>query len=288
MDYLRGNLTASATGLFVICRHLSWYDGGRSEEDLRQSLHLLRSGADSTGSILTDSLAVGQGIGLLGRDQASSRWYVEPHVNSLFQSEGDQWPAFRGELLRTIAEDGLAAVSDRGKVPDLVRVLTLFMQADPLSPLAEDYGKGAEAWFEKLGFDGVVNSTQWNAFKRWATSLGLARRANSGKPSVVIPDASTAIADQLGALPTSGSAREWLASLRERLPILGSKALTSQLPRARAWDEVPPGVVLGLLKLENSGVLVLEPSDDASDVLSIGLGATRRQIGRIKVGSRRG
>ncbi|MGV9795277.1 hypothetical protein [Gordonia sp. NPDC003422] len=286
VDYLRGNLTASATGLFVICRHLSGYENGRPEEDLRQSLQLLRSGADNSGPILKDSLAVGQGIGLLGRDQASSNWHVEPHVGSLFHCEGDQWPAFRGDLLRKISEHGLGAVSGRENVPDLVRVMTLFMQADPLSPLDEDHGRGPEAWFEKLGFDGVTNSTQWNSFKRWATSLGLARRSSSPKPGVVIPDATTAIADQLGALPASGSAREWLASLRERLPILGSPALTSQLPSARAWDEVPPAVVLGLLKLEKSGVLVLEPSDDASNVLSMGLGATLRQIGRIKVGSR--
>ena len=79
------------------------------------------------------------------------------------------------------------------------------MQSDPLSPLAEDWGKGPEAWFEDLGFSDVANSTQWNAFKRWATSLGLARRANSTKPGVVVPDASTAIADQLDVLPVSGS-----------------------------------------------------------------------------------
>lgn len=288
MDYLRGNLTASATGLLVICRHLSGYSDGRTEQDLVRSLQLLRSGAEDSGPILGASLAVGEGLGLLRCDQTSTVWHVDSSVSSLLQGASDPWSTFRGELLRKISEHGLATLAVEGKVPDLVGALTLLMQADPLSPLAEDWGKGPEAWFEELGFSAVAGSTQWNAFKRWATSLGLARHANSAKPGVLIPDATTAIADQLGTLPPSGSAQEWLVSLRGRLPILGSLSLTSHLPEGRAWEEIPPAVVLGLLKLENSGILVLEPSDDASDVISLSLGATSRQIGRIKVGSNRG
>ena len=75
-----------------------------------------------------------------------------------------------------------------------------------------------------------------------------------------------------------------VASLRERLPILGASSLTDRLPQGRDWDQVPPAVVLGLLKLEKMGALVLEPSDDASDIVSIGLGEEHRQIGRVKVG----
>lgn len=283
VDYLRGNLTASATGLFVICSHLARYTGGCTEEDLRHSLQLLRTGAEDSGPILAASLVVGEGLGLMRCDHATSAWAVDPLVGSLLEGTNDPWPVFRGELLRVISDHALGALSARTKVPDLAGALTLLMQSDPLSPLAEDWGKGPEAFFEELGFSVVANSTQWNAFKRWATSLGLARRANSTKPGVVVPDASTAIADQLGALPVSGSARDWLAALRDRLPILGSVALTSQLPQGRVWNEVPPAVVLGLLKLEHGGLLDLEPSDDASDVISVGLGATSRQIGRIKV-----
>lgn len=288
MDYLRGNSTASAAGLFVICRHLGGYPIGRTEQELQRSLQLLRSGAEDSGPILTASLAVGEGLGLLVRDRATSSWRADVNVVTLFQNAAEPWPTFRGELLRRVSTHGLAAIATEGKAPDLVRALTLFTQADPLSPLAEDWGKGPEELFKTLEFGDVANSTQWNAFKRWATSLGLARRAGSARPGVVIPDATTAIADQLHALPTSVTAHEWLACLRERLPILGSPSLVAELPEARAWDEVPPAVVLGLLKLERSEVLALEPSDDASSVVSIGLGATRRQIGRIKLGSGRG
>jgi hypothetical protein len=206
----------------------------------------------------------------------------------LLERAVDPWPSFRGELLRKVSEHGLATLTDLAKVPDLVRALTLLMQADPLSPLAEDWGKGAEAWFEQLGVEDVANSTQWNAFRRWATSLGLARRAHSARPGVLVPDASTAIADQLDNLPGVATARDWLVCLREQLPILGAPSLTSQLPESRTWTEVPPAVVLGLAKLEALGVLELQPSDDAADVISMGLGALSRQIGRIKVGGKRG
>lgn len=287
MEYLRGNLAASATGLFVICSHLDRYTEGCTEEDLRRSLQLLSTGAEDSVPILAASLAVGEGLGLLVPDQANSAWAVDPLVGSLLEMPNDPWPAFRGELLRKISEHALAALSAGTKVPDLVGALTIFVQSDPLSPLTEDWGQGPEASFEELGSSDVANSTQWNAFKRWATSLGLARRANSTKPGVVIPDASTAISDQLHVLPVAGNARDWIAALRDRLPILGSVVLTSQLPQGPAWNEVPPAVVLGLLKLERSGVLELEPSDDASDVISIGLGATSRQIGSIKVVSPR-
>jgi hypothetical protein len=99
---------------------------------------------------------------------------------------------------------------------------------------------------------------------------------------VLIPDASTAIIDQLPLLPATASATEWLAVLRKRVPVLGAATLLEQLPKGgRTWDELPPGLVVGLLKLEKAGVLSLEPSDDASDVIALGLGTSMRQVGRI-------
>ncbi len=281
MNYLSGNTTASATGLFVIFRHLARYDRGRTEEDLRRSLQLLRTGAEDSGPILTASLVVGEALELLQRDNATSAWIADPLVISLLESTSEPWPVFRGELLRKMSQHALGALSAGATVPDLVGALTFLMQSDPLSPLAEDWGKGPEALFVGLGLSNVVNPTQWNAFKRWATSLGLARRAT--KPGVIVPDASMAIADQLDSLPASNSARDWLAALRDRLPILGSVALTAQLPECRAWNEVPHAVVLGLLKLERRGLLELKPADDASDVISLVLGTTSRQVGSIKV-----
>ena len=111
MDYLRGNLTASATGLFVICCHLGRYTDGCTEEDLRRSLQLLRTGAEDSGPILASSLVVGEGLGLMGRDHATSAWAVDPLVGSLLEGTDDPWPVFRGELLRKISEHALGALS---------------------------------------------------------------------------------------------------------------------------------------------------------------------------------
>jgi hypothetical protein len=112
----------------------------------------------------------------------------------------------------------------------------------------------------------------------------LARRTGVGNAKVIIPDPSVAIADLLGDLPPVATAREWLSRLRDRLPVLGSPALTAQLPQGGdLWSDLSPGLALGLLKLEKSGVLVLQPSDDAADVVALSLGTFTRQIGRITV-----
>ncbi|ORM08376.1 hypothetical protein [Prescottella equi] len=292
MDYLRGNATASATGLYVICRHVAAYADGRTEDDVRRALQLLRNGpgaTDEPAAVLTASLAVGEYLGVLQKDVASSTWHAEKSIIELLHAGGDSWPRFRGELLHRIASQGAAGGSSQGKTPDLVLGLTWFMQLNPLSPIPADWAKGPEPMVEALAFDAVSRSEQWRPFVRWAIALGVARRSDAATPKVVVPDASTAIRDQLAALPRLGSAREWLQALRARLPILGAPSLTVQLPKGGPrWDEVPPAVVLGLLKLERAGVLVMEPSDDAADVISMGLGAKTRQIGTIKVRSGRG
>lgn len=290
MDYLRGNATASATGLFVICRHLAEFPDGRKDDELRRAMQLLRGGSgsnDEPAAVLSATLAIGDGLGVLSKDSSTDTWKVEKSMAALAGARDDSWARFRGELLHRIASSGpLPASADR-KVSDLVLGLTWFMQSNPLSPIAADWSKGPERLMEELGFEAVSRSEQWRPFVRWAVALGLAHRCDSSTPKVVVPDASTAILDQLPFLPQSAAVREWLSSLRERLPILGAPSLTAQLPQGRTWDEVPPAVVLGLLKLERMGFVVLEPSDDSSDVIPIGFGVAPRQIGRIKVGSGR-
>jgi hypothetical protein len=285
MDYLRGNASASAIGLFVICRYLSAFSDGRSEEELRQALQVLRtsgSSPDEAGSVLTASLAIGGGMGAIARESASAPWTVEPDLAKRLQADDDQWPWFRGELLYRMTRDGLRELETEGRVPDLILGLTWFLQLSPLSPLQLSWGAGPEPLVTEINFDAVSRSDQWRPFQRWALALGLARRSDQGSARALIPDASTAIADQLPFLPAVASATEWLAALRKRLPALGATTLLEQLPKGgAAWDELPPGVVIGLLKLEKAGVLSLEPSDDAADVIALGLGTSMRQVGRI-------
>jgi hypothetical protein len=291
VDYLRGNAAASATALFVICRHLAEFPKGRKDDELRRTLQLLRGGpgsSDEPAAVLTATLAIGDSLGVLSKDSSTSIWTVEESMGELARASDASRAAFRGELLHRIACRGVASpTSGDSKTPDLVLGLAWFMQLNPLNPVAADWSKGPETLVRELGFEAISRSEQWRPFVRWAIALGLARRSDSSTPKVVIPDASTAIRDQLAALPKAAKARDWLSDLRERVPILGAPSLTAQLPQGRVWDEVPAAVVLGLLKLEKDGSLILQPSDDASDVMAIGLGGARDQIGRIKVGGGR-
>jgi hypothetical protein len=286
VHYLRGNAAASAVGLYMICRYLSGFEGGRSEEDLRRSLQVLRSSDTSqseASAVLKASLEVGAAIGVIARSEASSTWIADPDIaNGLQSGDGDLWPWFRGELLHRMMRHALVNLEAEGEVPDLILGLTWFLQLSPLNPLKLDWGAGPEPLVRALEFKAVERSEQWRPFQRWALALGLARRCDQDSAKVLIPDASTAITDQIQHLPTAGSARDWLSALRNRLPVLGSPVLVEQLPRGgNAWSDLPPGVVIGLLKLEKVDVLLLEPSDDAAEIVALGLRASTRQVGRI-------
>lgn len=285
MDYLRGNATASAVGLYVICGYLSALKGGRSEEELVQALQVLRRSSrnpDEAGSVLSASMSVGKGLGLMSREGKDGPWCLETELATGLQVDGDNWPWFRGELLRRMSQNGLESIETEGTAPDLILGFTWFLRLNPLRPLRLDWSSGPEP--HKVGF--ISTSAQWNAFQRWALALGLARRSEQGRNGVLIPDASTAIADQIPCLPASGTAADWLHNLRSRLPIFGAPALLKELPDGGpSRDAVPPGVAMGLLKLEAAGVLSLESADDAKDVIPLGLTEKTRQVGLISVRS---
>lgn len=290
MEYLRGNATASATALYVICRYLSAFEEGKTDENLRDSLEVLRSLNSSkaeASAVLKASLSVGEGLGLIARDGSRGPWSIDKGIEARLRDEGDAWPWFRGELLYRIGRDALKAVAAEDKASDLAIGLAWFLQLDPLRPPQLAWGSGPEGMVREIGLEAVSRSEQWRPFQRWALATGLARRCDYRGAKVLIPDASTAIADQFDNLPTSASAQDWLSVLEARLPVLGSPALLSQLPQGgRNWLSPAPGAVLGLLKLEQAKVLRLEPSDDASDVVAIGLGIGNRQVGRISLGDK--
>lgn len=285
MEYLRGNATASAPGLFVICRHLVGEDGGSSEVELRDALQLLRSedAQSETAAVLEASLKVGSAVGLLVEGKVGGAWSVDPHLASLMSIEEDSWPWFRGELLYRLSQHALQELAADGEIPDLVLALTWFLQCDPLSPLGWDWGGGPEVAVKQLGFGALANGEQWRAFRRWALALGLARQSRK----VLIPEPSAAIEAQLPHLPSIGSAGTWLGALQERLPMLGLPNFLSRLPRGgREWSSVPASLVVGLRKLEVVGSLSLEAADDARDIVTVSLGQATRQVGRISVGGR--
>lgn len=286
LEYLRGNAPASAVGLFVISRYLSKV-GGQSAAELSTSLQILRNSTTSeadVSAVLEGSLAVGQELGVV-REAVASKWTVDEEIAEALRGDADQWPWFRGELVNRMMRH---AVVGGGDAPDLVLGLTWFLQTSPLTPLPTAWGGGTEAIVRRLSFEAVSRSEQWLPFQRWALSLGFARRSDQPNAKVLTPDASTAIRDQLGNLPDTGTAREWVQALMKRLPVAGAQVLTDQLPKGGPiWAGLPQSVILGLLKLEAQGFLVLESSDDARDVIAMGLGASTRQIGRISVRSSR-
>lgn len=289
MDYLRGNATANASGIYVICRYLSGFEDGMPEAELKSSLSLLRAADETTaeqGSALLDSsLTVAREVGLLNRVEKSSRLVVDSNLAERLSADST-WSWFRGELLDRMVRHALDSVTNGGKVPDLILGLTWFMQLSPLKPLLLDWNAGPFSLVRQYGVQEVISTVeQWRAFQRWAVALGFGRRFDQPNARVLIPDASTAVSDRLDELPIAATARDWHAALLRRLPILGEPTMTDHLPTASGgWSNLPPGLVLGLLKLERQGVLKLEPSDDSSDVVAIGLGSSVRQIGRVSRG----
>ena len=256
------------------------------EAELKSSLSVLRAADETTpeqGSALLDSsLTVAREIGLLNRAEKSSHVAVESALAEGLSAHGT-WSWFRGELLDRMLRHALDSERHGGKVPDLILGLTWFLQLSPLKPPLLDWNAGPYTLVRKYGVQEVISTgEQWRAFQRWAVALGLARRCDQPNARVLIPDASTAVSDQFAYLPAASSARDWLTALRRRLPILGEVSLTDRLPTASSgWSDLPTGLVLGLLKLEKQGLLKLQPSDDSSDVVAIGLGPSVRQIGRI-------
>lgn len=287
MHFFRGQATASATGLFVIGRFLAHSPEGRTEHEISASLQMLKAssiGAEDSGPVLAASLAIGEALGILEKDRADGSWTLGEELRPMLAASGDQWPKFRGALLRRIAEHGLAELAAGREAPDLVVGLTWFLQQDPLRPLPTAWSGSTEVAVRAGTLGNVDRSEQWRPFQRWVLALGLARRADTAQAKVLIPDSTTAIGDQIASMPAANSAREWLSLLRDRLPMLGAPELLDILPTdGAAWSDLPPGLVLGLRKLEKRGVLRLEPSDDATGIVSIGLGSSARQIGRVVV-----
>lgn len=289
MEYLRGNATASAIGLYVICRYLSAFEDGQTEAQLRTSLQVLRSRTSSqneTSALLKASLTVGEGLGLFGRRDASSPLLLDSAIGDHLVKPGDSWPWFRGELLYRIGRYALKDIEERSQPSDLSLGLTWFLQLDPLNPPNVSWSSGPEQMINELQFEAITRSEQWRPFQRWAIATGLAHRCDHREAKVLIPDPSAAIMDQLPNLPTAASGQDWLAKVQSRLPFFGSTALLNQLPkRAQEWQSVPPSLAFGLLKLERKGVLTMESSDDAIDPLVIRFGKKTRQITRISVRS---
>ena len=245
---------------------------------------------------ITASLNVGAGLGLLTRE-ADRRWSLSDH--SIVDPNAEYavgWRPFRRLVLERICSQAVDAIASHQKPSDLSLAITWLMSQDVLQPLGLAFSDGAERRLGNLAHaDGtlvkaVENSEQWRAFLRWTEALGLTRTATSsarGRSRVVVADASSALVDRLVDMPAQASAERWIKELLQALPILGEGPLRAALPTPTSgWPDYAPALALGMLKMEHSKRVALHPSDDARNVVAIGLGDSFRQVGMIEMLSR--
>ena len=117
----------------------------------------------------------------------------------------------------------------------------------------------------------ISNSTRWNAFQRWACSLGFAWRSPSGR---LIPDPTPAVRDSIPAIFENESTLDgetFVASLGKQLPVLESGAYRRFVEEN--WRRTPAssGALStatsdALWRLESSGYLSFENRADAPRV----------------------
>ena len=198
---------------------------------------------------------------MFGRDEF--RRLTLNHVLNL-DRDGDPW---------AVGDDEASTSGAR----DLARALSWFLAQDALgTPLtwndniqqmqAEQFGTG-----ENLHWP-IANDTRWNAFARWAPSLGLAVPSVVRGTSGLVPLPTLAIADAVAEMPDGHmQIEDFLNVLARKLPVLWRGVIRNGLASRLAVDP-DPGVqggamdtsiaqVLGIL--ETRGRLSLETLADA-------------------------
>lgn len=120
----------------------------------------------------------------------------------------------------------------------------------------------------------ISNSTRWNAFQRWACSLGFAWRSPSGR---LIPDPTPAVRDSIPAIFESGSTldgRSFVSALGAQLPVLEHGAyrrfVESNWNRSpESSEDLSTATTDALRRLETSEHLEFEDRADAPRVTRV-------------------
>ena len=131
--------------------------------------------------------------------------------------------AFRPLFLREMSRRAVELAAGQESPSDLSLALTWALGRDPLMPLPWDW-REAEYMLKAEGMSEIIdNSSQWNPFRRWLTALGLgaADYAFRGKRVLSVSTAS-AIRDAAIDTPQPVPAREFVNSLLESVPVLGT------------------------------------------------------------------
>lgn len=289
-DYLGTHAAASVPGIRLICKYIvSNGSARRSRLQIALRPHNLIRKSDGEGSTMPASLAVAKDIGLLATDDdRDAVWSPGPGLKGVESvltvlETGD---AFRPLILREVSRKALQRVTGLESPSDLSLALTWALGRDPLLPLPWDYG-AAEVMLRAEGMSAIIeNSTQWGAFRRWliALGLGVSNRAPGGKRILFVSTAS-AIHDAEIGTPQPVSARVFVNSLVNSVPVLGHELLVAQLSAEaqRAWEStVSPGLAQGLLELGAMGELKMLPGDDSENMMRLAVGGESRTVRSIE------
>lgn len=120
----------------------------------------------------------------------------------------------------------------------------------------------------------ISNSTRWNAFQRWACSLGFAWRSPAGR---LMPDPTPAVRDSIPAVferESTLDGRSFVTALGGQLPVLESGAyrrfVEENWSRSRELNgDLSAATTDALRRLETSGHLTFEDRADAPRVARV-------------------
>lgn len=258
---------------------------------------------------LDDTLEVGRSIGLLTRG-VSPVALSEGAQRVMKHSDGSD-TAYRKSIRRFILDavrDGDPWVFNNKGEPDstgcrdFARASTWVLSRSPIdAPLAWDAADvKSDVERSQHGLPAAIpqpfeNDTRWNAFRRWAPSIGLARMVSRGTRTYLLPDATMAIAEELIPLlsPRQQPITTVLARLGEALPPIQygayRKALDKRLDRQPIEREILDTVVAqAVLGLEDSAVITLDFRDDAQGVVVIAIDpqSQPRLCSHIRIGEK--
>jgi hypothetical protein len=272
MNYLSGEETqANVAILWVVSRWLNRV-GASSFRDLATALRppSVVKGAENA---LLASLLVGRHIRILQAESNDGPWSLGARLESDAIDDHRRFrKAVREAVLHQAVED-----AQQGRTPaDVALGLTWLGSLDPMVPPAYGWNEGTELAVYRAGLGGVIkNSSQWGAFRRWATSLGMAVANNPrGGVQVLVPDLTTAVLETLPDLPVRSTAPAFLEGLAGKLPTVDTGALQRTAAdigltyAARGESTIGPCLAHALRRLHRRGKLSLEKAGDASHRVS--------------------
>ena len=203
---------------------------------------------------------------------------------------------------RVLSEDlNTAAWGSQEGARDLTNALAWFltfgptdaparMEGDPPSVKSQqeaDFGTRRSDDDDASGWP-ISNGIRWNAFQRWACSLGFAWRSPAGR---LIPDPTPAVRDSIPAVFENESTldgRSFVAALGAQLPVLeygAYRQFVEENWRRSSDSDGPLGAATtdALQRLEASGHLTFEDRADAPRVTR----ADRTTFSHVSIGSAR-